>query len=172
MLFPDVKNFDEVFNEYYSMLVAFTNKSISDLDTSEDLVQDLFIYLFENRNKIEINGSIKSYLFQAVFNKCKSHQRKLITIEKYESQLKEEDFNEYRDTLVTTEFEAQLHQAIKRLPTRCQEIFTLSRFDDKSNDEIALQLGISKRTVETQISKAIKVLRKKISPENFFMIFL
>lgn len=171
MIFSRQNHFEQAFGDYYSRLVAFANKQLNDLAASEDLVQDLFIYLYENRERIEVQGSIKSYLFKATFNKCKSFQRKAITQERYLAELRKEDFHEYRDVLAATEFEKFVYDQIKKLPSRCQEVFILSRFEDKKNAEIADLLGISKRTVETQISKALKILRGKIEPKQFYSLF-
>lgn len=172
MLFSKKNRFEEIFEEYYPRLVAFANKQLNNLSESEDLVQELFIYLFENNDRIQVQGAIKSYLFKATFNKCKTHQRKVIVAEKYLTFLRKDDFQEYRDFLLETEFEKFMYDQIGNLPNRCREVFMLSRFEDKRNAEIAEQLGISIRTVETQISKALKVLRDKIEPKKFLLTFL
>lgn len=171
-LFPNVRNFENTFRDYYPSLVAFANKQIQDLDASEDLVQELFVYLYERRDQVVVDGSIKSYLFKAIFNRCKSHQRKLIVHEKYEQSLKDSEMNEFRDLLTETEMEQRVYHEINKLPDRCKEIFKLSRFEDLSNEEISKKLNISKRTVETQISKALKTLRSSLDPKTFYIFFI
>ncbi|MEQ9402385.1 MAG: RNA polymerase sigma-70 factor [Cyclobacteriaceae bacterium] len=171
-LFSTIQSFEKAFEEYYPGLVAFAYKQINSLEASEDIVQELFVYLYENKERIEIKESFKGYLFSAVFNRCKSFQRKQLTREKYEAELKIKDQNEYRDLLTETEFEERVYREINKLPERCREIFTLNRFEDLTNDEIAKRLNISKRTVETQISKALKILRSSLDPKTFFVFFI
>ena len=171
-LFPTVRSFEQVFNDHYQLLVAFAHKQTGNLEISEDIVQELFVYLYENRQKIEIKGPLKNYLFGAVFNKIKSHQRKEAVRERYESELSVNNQRMFRDLLVETEFEKKVFDEINKLPNRCREIFKLNRFEDISNDEIAVKLGISKRTVETQISKALRLLRNSLDPKVFFFFFV
>ncbi|MEM7298388.1 MAG: RNA polymerase sigma-70 factor [Bacteroidota bacterium] len=170
LTFSSEQKFDTLFREYYPSLVAFANKQINDLETSEDLVQELFVHLYEKKG-VEIKESLKSYLFKAVFNKCKSHHRKLEVHQKYESEVASADQESYRDLLVSTELEERVFREINRLPEKCRLIFTLNRFEDFTNDEIAEKLNISKRTVETQISKALKILRSSLDPKTFFTFF-
>jgi RNA polymerase sigma-70 factor (family 1) len=171
MIFSSLEDFNNKFKAYYSELVAFANKQVFDLETSQDIVQEIFIYLYENNSRLEVKESIKSYLFKAVFNRCKSHQRKIFTRERYASEIRIENYSEYRDLLVETEFEKHVHAEINKLPERCRQVFMLSRFEEHSNDVIAKHLGISKRTVETQISKALKVLRSKLDSKTFLLFF-
>lgn len=171
-VFPSISSFEKAFREFYPSLVAFANKQLKDLDASEDIVQELFVYLYEKKDQVTITDSLKPYLFKAIFNRCKSYQRKQMTHEKYEQSLKDSDQNEYRDLLMETELEERVYREINKLPDRCREVFKLSRFEDLSNDEIADKLNISKRTVETQISKALKSLRSSLDPKTFYTFFV
>ena len=171
-IFTSTSSFENTFREFYPSLVVFANKQLHDLDASEDIVQDLFVYLFEKRHGLIINDSLRAYLFKAIFNQCKSYQRKQLTHERYEQSMKSSEMNEFRDLLTETEMEERVFKAINKLPERCKEIFRLSRFEDLSNDEIAIQLNISKRTVETQISKALKNLRSTLDPKTFYTFFI
>ena len=170
--FTTKKSFESTFKAYYPNLVAFAYKYIPDINICEDLVQELFIDLFEKKDQLRIKNSVKPYLFQSMHNRCISYLRKQKTIEKNESQIKLSDYDEFRDTLVEVEFEYKVYQEINKLPEKCREIFMLSRFEDFSNEEIAQKLKISKRTVETQVSKALKILRESLSPKALNAFFL
>ncbi len=168
MLFKNLHSFNDIFEDYYAPLVAFANKLIHDLDMSEDLIQDLFVSLYEKNESIKLKTAIKPYLFKAAYNRCMSHLRKV----QPEILNDEMENAEFRDLMVETEFEARVYAEIQKLPDRCREIFTLNRFEDLSNDEIAEKLDISKRTVETQISKALKILRSSLDPKTFYTFFM
>lgn len=154
--------FDFVFNYYYSGLCAFANQLVEDRAVAEDLVQDLFFKIWVSKSKLEIVTSLKSYLFAAVKNKALNHLKHLKVKEEYGNYIS--DKTERERQLQNWEFaEPELAElidkAIQKLPPRCREIFILSRFEGKDNDSIATTLGLSKRTVELQISNALKQLR-------------
>ncbi|MFA8436306.1 MAG: RNA polymerase sigma-70 factor [Marinifilaceae bacterium] len=163
------KDLEFLFTTYYAALTAFANKYTGDLDVSRELVQEFFIYLFEKREQLQIEQSVKSYLYQAVRNRCLNYLKK----QKTEMQQKEDYRNEayedrvdFHDEIECVEFEQQIHSLIESLPDACKNIFKMSRFEGIKNDEIAQQLNISKRTVETQISKALKILRTEVKQLN------
>jgi RNA polymerase sigma-70 factor (ECF subfamily) len=154
----------ELFREYYRPLTVFALRYVNDLDQARDLVQDLFVHLYENRAAIQINTSLRAYLFQSVRNRClnyldqqksrREHQDKIRI-----SALKEDNLEA---EIERNELEHRIFQIVDKLPDQCKKIFLLNRVKGLRNEEIAQQLGISKRTVETQISKALKVLKAKI----------
>ena len=158
---------EELFKEHYSILTAYANKFLSDLDDSREIVQDVFVKLFDKKDSIKIHTSIKAHLFTSVRNSC------LNTIKQRKNHAEHHENIKYLSSglsmqadkiLEQTELEHEIFKAIDDLPEQCQRIFKLNRFDGFTNQEIADQLGISKRTVETQISKALKTLRVKIGP--------
>jgi RNA polymerase sigma-70 factor, ECF subfamily len=157
--------FDYVFNYYYSSLCAFSNKYLDDHDACEDLVQDFFVSLWVEAPQLKITSSLKSYLFACIKYRSLDFRKHHKVIEKYQAHI-----------LLTTEgventtdqyyAESELRQAIQKslekLSPRCREIFELSRLKGLSNNEISEKLGISKRTVEIQISNSLKILRKEL----------
>lgn len=161
-----------IFDEYFPILTAFACKYLHDLDTSKEIAHNVFIKFYEKRSTIIITKSLKSYLFQMVYNDCISFFRSRSHHELHRKQLAESlgDNADYQDFVEQTEEEYKLHQLIEKLPPQCKKIFKLSRFEDKKNDEIAQDLNLSIRTVETQISKAIKFL--KINYKIFLLPFL
>lgn len=159
--------YELLFKEYYQVLVVFANKYLHELEESKELVQNLFVSLYEKREKLVITSSLKSYLFRSVHNRSLNYINSLKIRDKYAKHMKESlagGENLLEQELNKTELEHALYMAIGELPPKCKMIFKLNRFEGLSNTEIAVQLKLSKRTVETQISKALKILRTKLQP--------
>ena len=161
----DEEAYKSLFLKYYAQLVVFARKVVVDDDLARELVQDVFVTFYEKRTELNIHTSLKAHMYQSVRNRClnqikhnkirRDHHANIF-IEKKE----EEAFVE--DKLQETELEQRIYSIVKSLPDQCRKIFEMSRFEGTSNQEIADQLSLSKRTVETQISKALKVLRKQL----------
>jgi RNA polymerase sigma-70 factor (family 1) len=159
--------YEMLFKEYYKVLTIFAAKYLKDLEASKELVQELFVNIYEKRGNLDINSSLKSYLFRSVHNRCINSINAQKIRDKYA-----EHFNNTSDIRINileqdvnvSELENALHIAINKLPPKCKTIFKMNRFDGLSNHEIAEKLTLSKRTVETQISKALKILRVKLEP--------
>ena len=167
--------FDFVFKYYYSGLCAYANKFLNDSHKSEDIVQDLFVSVWNGRGIENINNSLKSYLFISVKNRCLD----LIKHEKVKDTYRQKilkDYSDYQDDdfniFIKSELESIIKESLKKLPPRCREIFELSRFKGKTNNEIANKLDISKRTVELQISNAIKILRVELKDYLPLLLYL
>ena len=167
--------YELLFNEYYKVLTVFANKYVNDIETAKELVQDLFVHLYEKRENLDINSSLKSYLFRSTHNRCINYinAQKIRTRHAdyvmYTADIQE---NILEQEVNKTELEHALYNAINQLPPKCRSIFKMNRFDGLSNAEIAERLKLSKRTVETQISKALKILRIKIEPYLAAGIFI
>ncbi|MDP3915709.1 MAG: RNA polymerase sigma-70 factor [Bacteroidota bacterium] len=154
--------FELVFNFYYSGLVVYADQIIKNTTISEDIVQSVFMKLWENRETIDIR-SFRSYFIQCVKNRCIDHLRSQQVKNKFDNRAPESDFLVMDEDLWTkTELSELIEQSVESLPPRCREIFRMSRYENLKIAEIADQLKISKRTVETQISKALKILRVKL----------
>lgn len=131
---------------------------------AEDIVQGFFVNLWLKSKELEINTSLKSYLFTSVKNKCLDYHKHNKVRENYldhiteSSSLESSQFNMY----IESELNEILSSAMEKLTPRCREIFELSRFSGLKNAEIAEDLNISKRTVELQISNALKILREEL----------
>ena len=168
--------FDLVFTYYYSGLCAFANHILKDMQASEDLVQDFFVKIWHQADKIQINCSLKSYFFSSIKNRAFD----ILKHEKVKTQYA--NLNDGCEESVTPdeiweftqgELEELIEKALQQVPPRAREIFELSRFKGVANDDIARQLNISKRTVEVQISRALQVLRVELKDYlPLFMILL
>lgn len=154
--------FELVFNFYYSGLVVFADRIIKNTAVSEDIVQSVFLKLWETRETIEIR-SLRSYFVQCVKNKCIDHIRNQQVKNRFDTHYAETEVVLTEEDLWTkNEISQILEIAIADLPPRCREVFWMSRYENLKIAEIAEKLNISKRTVETQISNALKILRVKL----------
>jgi len=171
----DQTAFELLFHFYYSGLVTFARQIVLDVDEAEEIVQYLFVQLWSNRKKIRESSSLKNYFFVSVRNRAFNFLKRQQIRENVLQELKqmvETDLLYSPDLFVVSELQEQIKRAYKKLPERTLEIFLLSRIDGYSNDEIAKQLNLSKRTVETQISRALRILRNELKEFIFILIIL
>jgi RNA polymerase sigma-70 factor (ECF subfamily) len=162
----DIREFETLFRSSYASLVRYAGTLIKDQDTAEEIVQDLFVRLWQEREKINIERSLNGYLFRSVHNRCLHHIEHMKVVERharemvFESELTGEDPSE---TLQHKELQAKIAEVIERLPERCGKIFCMSRFDGFKYSEIAEKLSISVKTVEANMGKALKEFRKALA---------
>lgn len=159
--------YEALFKDYYRELVIHANRYLYDMDVSKEVVQDLFVNIYEKRHQLDINSSLKSYLYRAVQNRCINQINSKKIREKYVDYVKtnnNDDENLIERSIDASELETALYSAISDLPPKCRMIFKMNRFEGLSNGDIAERLELSKRTVETQITKALKMLRTKLQP--------
>ena len=169
----DIKAFEILYNEQYTSLCHFAQRFVFDLDTAREIVQDVFVRIWEKRTSLPVEISLKTYLYTSVRNKCLDYLKHLnVEYEFEKKRIKEilepgnNSFNTIDDPLdglITKELENAIKEAIENLPEKCREIFELSRFKGLKYREIAEELSISVKTVETQMSRAIEALKKKLS---------
>ena len=133
---------------------------------ARELVQDVFVSFYEKRSEIKIHTSLKAHFYQSVKNKCLNQIKRDQIRRDHHANIfidKKNDEAIFEDKLEETELEYRIFAVVQTLPEQCRRIFEKSRFKGDTNQEIADELNISKRTVETQISKALRVLREKLS---------
>lgn len=165
---------EHVFRQYHASLYFYALKFIDNSEVAKDLVQDAFFSLLSSTGKADIKN-VKAYLFTSVRNNCLNYiKREKVTSEfarKEHDRLKREiQFYDIHRSFVEKELQQQLLQAINELPEKYRTPFSLSRFEDFSNKEIAEKLKLPIRTVETQIFRALKILRKKFKNSGVFWI--
>ncbi len=157
----------QLFDQYYQKLVVFAYKYLEDLESARDIVQEFYLYLYESRHSISIQTSLKSYLYSAVKNRCLNQVKHEQVKEKHrnmsrsEANVSDPDLEEIMDAV---ELEARVYEIVSKLPEKCRQIYIMSRVDGKRNRDIADELNLSVRTVETQISKALKFLKNSLLP--------
>lgn len=171
----DTLAFDEMYEKYWAKLYAFAYNRLREKEACEEIIQDIFVSLWANRENLQITSSLSGYLFQAVkyqmLNFMKSTQVRNSYID---------SFNHFRDALfddstneqmALNDLKMMLEKSIEELPDKCQEVFRLSRIHHLSIQEIALQLNISHKTVENHLTKALKHLRSSLGDFLVFSLF-
>ena len=161
----DEAAFRAFFEEYYRYLVATAYQYLQESQLAKDLAQDVFVEVWDKRHTLRIEGAPKAYLRRAVINKCLNRLKR-------EQRMDMTDPVELPDPgsapeapgqLAADELQAVVDRTIAALPERCRVVFCLSRFEEKSHKEIAAALGISTKTVENQMTKALKALRAAVA---------
>lgn len=159
----DEKAFSLLFEGYYAGLSFFAMKYLNDLDLGRSLVQQVFIDLWQNRQKIEVKKSVKSYLFQTVRNRCIDYLRKAKTVVEVSELHADMEEVPFHDLVEEAELNERINSAVSQLPEKCREVFLLCRFEGLKYAEIARELNISIKTVEMQMGIALKKLRENLS---------
>ena len=168
----DQTAFELLFRYYYAGLVIFASRIILDSDEAEEIVQDFFVKLWAGRKEIKKSASLKSYFFTSVKNSALNHlKREKVSVEVREKLriMIETDRLYQTDLFVESEMQSRIQTALNKLTPRTREVFTLSRFKNFSNAQIAEQLNLSRRTVETHISNALKILREELKDYRFLL---
>ncbi|MEO1517201.1 MAG: RNA polymerase sigma-70 factor [Bacteroidota bacterium] len=155
---------DLLFRQYYKFLCRVIYRLLPDTGTAEDLAQEVFFDLWRRKDRLNINSSLKAYLRRSAINKSLNYirdQKMKFEEEGAHPEMRSRQLDGQQQ-LEASELEQRIHRAIEGLPERCRLIFMLSRFEDMSYREIATQLDISMKTVENQISKALKILQAAV----------
>ena len=172
------KAYAYLFGKYYMALFNYAGRIVHDMDMAHDMVQSVFCRLYEYRMKIKIDDSIKSYLYRSVYNNCLD----ALKHEKIKLAYKDKAALDFyaREVIMEPEGELNLRReeirkaiktSLNKLPEKCRQIFVMNKIDEKSYHEIAEELDISTKTVETQMRIALLKLRKDLG-WLYYMIFL
>ena len=161
----DEKAFELIFKKHYKTVYNYARYNIADETACHDITQDIFTYLWENRHSVDIRKSLRSYLLSASHNACinflkkQSNKNRHLTNYFHESAKEEDGY----DMIFESALMDSLNTIINGLPDQCREVFLLSRVKGLKHKEIASKLNISPRTVETQIYRALRTIRTKLS---------
>jgi RNA polymerase sigma-70 factor (ECF subfamily) len=161
----DPDSFSDIFSAYYKDLVFFAYSFTHELSSAEDIVQDTFVKLWDDHEKLNVTVSLKSILLKTIQNKCIDwhRHRKIVnnsgTYIIDNSPLYEYDTDNY---VLRSELEEMIEKAIAILPEKFKEAFEMNRFEGLKYQEIANKLNVSVRTIEVRISKALELLRKSL----------
>lgn len=169
----DAKAFEELFHCYYGYLCAYAYKIVQDSANAEEIVQEFFVRLWEKREQLSINTSVKNYFFRSVKNLCiNAIQHEKIKSKYAQKVISETDISfSIEDNFIETELSEKINLSIQSLPEKRQEIFRMNREEGLKYREIAEKLNVSVKTVETQMSLAIKTLRKMLKKYSAFIFF-
>lgn len=161
----DVKEFESLFRSSYVSLVRYAKVLIKDHDSAEEIVQELFFRLWQDKNNLVIESSLNGYLFRSVHNRCLHFINHRKVVEKYaaEMSVRQPAWQETpADVLQYAELQGKIARIIEKLPERCGQIFYMNRFEGLKYSEIAEKLSISVKTVESNMGKALKEFRKEL----------
>lgn len=174
----DYSAFDEIYQQYWSILLRVAIKKTGDAEVAMDIVQDLFVDLWQRRHNITIQTGIRVYLISTLHHKLFQHFRKKGIHEKHIEQYSLLINNGLLDIFFIDEYEKNyshvlvaIEQSIVEMPDRMRVVFNLKYQCSLSNHEIAGQLGISLQTVKNQLSKALHFLRKQMRQQQLIPMF-
>jgi RNA polymerase sigma-70 factor (ECF subfamily) len=183
LIIGDEETYIFLYREYYVALCSYSRRYVGRKDIAEEIVSDTFLKIWETRESLQINTSVKAYLFQAVCNNSLNYLRKL---------KKEEILDEYfletssenigfasvseeidEPSLTMENINEKIEEAVSQLPEQQQKAFRLKRFEGKKNREVAEIMGLSVKTIEMHLSKATLNLRKTLKDYlPAFLLFL
>jgi len=167
------KAFDAVYRHYYGGLCAFASQYVSAANC-EEIVQDVMMWLWENRQTIANELSLKSLLFTITKNKCLNHISHLQVKQRVHEKLYQKFVTQFEDPdfYIPGELMEKLDQAIKSLPEDYRKSFEMNRFEDLTYKEIAEKLDLSEKTIAYRISQALKILRKEMKDYLPFLLWI
>ena len=175
------QEFSRIYLVYFPKMVRFAQEYVLSEEEAKNIVQDLFLYLWEQRETLDAISNLNAFLFTLVKNRCIDYYRHYIrfdskkesldTIQERELLLKREALQQFDVNMFTAnEIEEILDKAIQNLPEKCRQVFILSRMEGLKHEEIAHQLDISVNTVQNHISVALKKL--KVELKDFLPLFI
>ncbi len=169
----DIKSFERVFNTYCENLVRYAESILKNTYEAEDIVQQLFVQCWAKRETLDVNTSLKSYLYKSTYNSCLNKIKQLGVRESYAAyhlHVNQGQAGAASQQLEAKEAASAIQEAMNELPEQCRLVFKMSRFDQMKYQEIADELGISIKTVENQMGKALKHMRLKL--KDYIMVLL
>lgn len=160
----DKVSFELIFTKYYSTLCAYARLYLADMQTCENVVSDLMLWLWENRAEVRISESLQAYLFTATRNRCLKEiahemvERRVLG----EIRMRMSERFETPDFYIVKELEERINAAVEQLPDTYREAFVKNRFERKTYAEIAAELGVSPKTIDYRIQQSLKILREEL----------
>lgn len=178
----DIK-FEDIYLSYFSKMKHFATEYVISDEDAENIVQDVFVELWENKEMLNMHMNLIAYLFTSIKNKCLNHMRHKIVVQNTATKMQEEYLISLRMNLDSLEafdnklfsdqdIEKIINRALDSLPEKCKTIFFMSKIEGKKQKEIAQELNISINTVGTQIGIAYKKLRTELKDYLPIMLFL
>ena len=165
----DAHAFESLFMKHAAGLSDFAAALLVDDDAAQEIVQTLFCWIWEHRHTLEVPNVVRAYLFVAVRNRCRNHQRHARVSAAFMERV-----GQAQAVTTTTvppdlrvearDFESAMMRALTELPPRCREVFEMTRYQSMPQKEVALTLGIAPKTVEIHLGRALKLLRVKLAP--------
>lgn len=175
----NVSLFRQLFEAYFQALVTYAYRFVNSWQVAEDIVQDVFVVLWEKRGEINFDKPIKPYLYQSVYNRSINYlnsaliQKRIEGMDTIDELINHEilDYNQH-DMLLLKEIASTIDSFVETLPPQCRKVYKLSREEHLKNKEIAIRLAISEKAVEKQISKALFEIRNHLIRLDILSMFL
>ena len=171
---------EDLFRKYYKVLRTYAYRLLNDKDMAEDIVQDVYFELWKNREKLTMEETIKYYLFRSVYTKTINYRnsKQFTTQEVLDHAIEDKIQHIYLQShttdqeseLIYKELKMTINSAIGSLPAQCKKVFLLSRKHELKNREIAAKLGVSEKTVEKHITKALSILRSNLKDVDLILL--
>lgn len=160
----DFNEFEKIFRENYPLLCNYSMRFVNNRELAEDIVQDLFCHVWENKKNLKIHTSLRAYLYRSTYHNSLQYIRKQSVHNQYEKFIEMSGSESLRDDQAIEEIEIQyiIQKTMSSLPERCSKIFRMSRFEGLKYHEIADKLSISVKTVEANMGRALNVFRKSL----------
>ena len=159
--------FTTFYTQFFQKLLLASEKYVKDVFVAEEIVQDVFLKIWENPQNLTDIKLVKPYLYRSVINASINYINKQKNIELHHLKIAAESSDqELLDLDEENELIVLLHQEINKLPPQCQKVFKMNRFEQLKYKEIAIRLNLSERTVENHIATALKLLRLALLTDN------
>jgi len=168
----NMEAFEELYNRHWKNLYAFAYKRVRSKEVAEEIVQDFLANLWAGRKTMMIKTSFEGYIYTAIRNLVFNYIAKETRRKAYSHFLelfKVDADNSTEEMITTRDLQENIEKGLDNLPEKCRSVFELSRHENKSNKEIAAELGISEKTVEGHLTKAIKRLRVTLNSALFIL---
>lgn len=162
----DDQAFEQLFKSHFKALHSYAMAILKDEDTAEEIVQQMFLKFWEKRELLNIQNSVKAYLYKCVYHDSLNflkHEKIKTKYQDFASYAMNDHQEPASSKVEMTELEHRIAQALNELPEQCRTIFQMSRFEELKYREIAEQLGLSVKTIENQMGKALKIMRLKLA---------
>lgn len=173
--------FNSLFRYYYPRVMAYVTAMVEQ-EIAEDIVQDVFLYVWENRSKLYVGDGFHSYLFQSAYTRCLDHFKKQQSVGKYNLHAEDTYLKEYgellrEDTsimeeLYSKDFYKRLYNLLDQLPAQRREVFILTYINGLKAKEVAARTQIPQQTVESHIYLTIKYLKEHMSKKDFYLLYV
>lgn len=160
----DMAAYETLFKRYYSTLCAYSRLFVRGGEIGENIVQDLMLWLWENRMTLHVADSLSKYLFSAVRNRCLTHINHEMIERRVLSHIHDRMHRQFEspDFYLVEELRQRIRTAVAELPPTYRQAFELNRFERKTYEEIAASAGVSVKTVDYRIQQSLKILRIKL----------
>ncbi|RYD59571.1 MAG: RNA polymerase sigma-70 factor [Sphingobacteriales bacterium] len=166
--------FEQTFKSHFKALHAYACTILKDEATAEEMVQNVFYKLWEKKEQVTVQQSLSAYLYRSVYYECLNYIKHTKVKSAYQSHATyhTSELQQASDSASLRQLQEKIDEALRDLPEQCRTIFQMSRFEELKYREIANRLGLSVKTVENQMGKALRILREKLADFLPALIFL